>query len=166
MRAALLDINEVGRCEPCGGKRPPCQLCSNMKNTSTFKSKHSDEVYQIKKNFNYNSKMVVYFIDCRVCGKQYNGCTVKKFRARADNYESTHRNFRKEQKLSNQARNQKRFHEYYLQNNHNGICDWEMTIIDHAETGKTLKQKELYRYHKLKTYAPFGLDERDVYAAY
>ena len=40
VRALLPDINEVGRCEPCGGKRPPCQLCSNMKNTSTFKSKH------------------------------------------------------------------------------------------------------------------------------
>ena len=25
MRADLQDINEVGRCEPCGGKRPPCQ---------------------------------------------------------------------------------------------------------------------------------------------
>ena len=45
VRAALPDINEVGRCKPCGGKRPACQLCSNMKNTSTFKSKHSNEVY-------------------------------------------------------------------------------------------------------------------------
>ena len=26
VRAVLPDINEVGRCEPCGGKRPPCQL--------------------------------------------------------------------------------------------------------------------------------------------
>ena len=26
LRAALPDITEVGRCEPCGGKRPPCQL--------------------------------------------------------------------------------------------------------------------------------------------
>ena len=25
VRAALLDITEVGRCKPCGGKRPPCQ---------------------------------------------------------------------------------------------------------------------------------------------
>ena len=48
VRAALPDINEVGRCEPCGGKRHPCQLCSNMKNRITFKSKHSNEVYQIK----------------------------------------------------------------------------------------------------------------------
>ena len=40
VRATLQDINEIGRCEPCGGKRPPCSLCSNMKNTSTFKGKH------------------------------------------------------------------------------------------------------------------------------
>ena len=85
-----------------------------MKNTSTFESKHSNEVYQIKKTFNCNSKMVVYLIECRVCRKQYNGTTVIKFHARANNYKRTHRNFQKEQILSNQARNQKRFHEYYL----------------------------------------------------
>ena len=50
VRVALPDINEVSRCEPCGGKRP-CQLCSNMKNTSTFKSKHANKAYQIKKDF-------------------------------------------------------------------------------------------------------------------
>ena len=72
---ALQDINQVGRCEPCGEKRLPCQLCSDIKNTSTFKTKHSNEVYQIEKNFTYNSKMVVY---SRLCGKQYNGSTVRK----------------------------------------------------------------------------------------
>ena len=144
VRAALPDINEVGRCEPCGGKRPPCQLCSNMKNTSTFKSKHSNEVYQIKKNFNCNSKMVVCLIECRVCGKQYNGSTVTKFCARANNYKSMHHNFRKEQLLSHQACNQKHFHEHYLQNDHNEICDWEVTTIDHAERVQSLRQKELY----------------------
>ena len=104
MRAALPDINEVGKCEPCGGKRPPCQLCNNMKNTSTFKSKHSNEVYQIKKNFNCNS----------IYGMQYNGSTVTKSRATTNNYKRTHRTFQKEQILSNQARNQKGFHEHYL----------------------------------------------------
>ena len=78
--------------------------------------------------------MVVYLIECRVCGKQYNGSTVTKFRARANNYKSTHCNFRKEQILSSQARNQKRFHEHYLQNDHNGICEWEITIIDQDES--------------------------------
>ena len=37
VRTALSDINEVGRRVPCGGKSSPCQLCSNMKNKSTFK---------------------------------------------------------------------------------------------------------------------------------
>ena len=88
--------------------------------------------------------MVVYLIECRVCGKQCNGSTVTKFRARANNYKNTHRNFWKEQILSNQARKQKRFHEHYLQNQINRICDWEITIIDYAETVKALRQKELY----------------------
>ena len=70
MTAALPDINEVGRCKACGVKIPPCQLCNDMKNTSTFKRRHSNEVYQIKKNFNCDSKMVVYFIECRVYRKQ------------------------------------------------------------------------------------------------
>ena len=164
-RAALPDINEVGRCKPCGGKRPPCQLCSNMKNTTTFKSRHSNEVYQIKKNSNGNSKMVLYMVECKFCGKQYNGSTVTKFRARANNYKSMHCNFRKDQILSNQAHNQKRFHKNSLQNDHHGICDWEITIIDHHKTVKSFeRQKGLYWYHKLKTYAPFN--ERDFYTEY
>ena len=118
-----------------------------MKNTSTFKSKHSNEVYQI---------------ECRVCGTQYDS-TVPKFRARANNYKSTHHNFQKEQILSNQARNQKHFHKHYLKDDQGRICDWEITIIDHAETVKSLKQKELYCYHKLKTYALFGLNEYAVH---
>ena len=119
VRDALPDINEVSRCKTCCGKGPHCQLCSNIKNTSSFKSKHSGEVYQMKKNFNCNSKMVVYLIECRVCRKQYNGSIMTKFRSRASNYKSAHPNFRKEENLSHQARNQKRFHEHYLHNDHN-----------------------------------------------
>ena len=59
-----------------------------MKNTSTFKSKHSNKVYQIKKNFKCNCKMLVYLIKCRFFGEQYNGNTVTKFRAKANNYKA------------------------------------------------------------------------------
>ena len=79
-------------------------------------------------------------IECRICRKQYHGSTLAKCRARADNYKSTHPNYWEEQIVSNQARNQKRFNEHYLQNDHNEICDWEMTIVDHTETGKSLRQ--------------------------
>ena len=122
MRAALSDISEEDRCEPCGGKRSPCRLCSNMKNTSTFKGKYSNEVYQIKEKFNCNFKMVVNLIECSVCRKQYKSTTVTKFSARANEYKTTHRNFWKGQKLSNQACIQKP-HYKHLENDHNKICD-------------------------------------------
>ena len=150
----------------CGGKRPHCQLCCNMKNTSTFKSKHSNGFYQMKKNFNCNSKIVACLIECRVCKKQYNDSTVTKFDTRDNIDKRAHRHFGKEKILWNQPRNQKRFREHFLQNNHNGICDWEITVIDYAETVKPLRQKELYWYQKLKTFPLFGLNECDIYAAY
>ena len=68
--------------------------------------------------------------------------------------------------LGKVTRNQKHFHKLYPKNDHNGIYDSEISIIDHAETEKSLRQKELRWYHKLKTYAPFGLNKRDTYAAY
>ena len=78
VRAALPDINEVGRCEPCGGKRPPCQLCNNMKNTSTFKSKHSNEVYQTKEFLDIQAT-----IEC--------GFTLKRVRDMIRTYSQIHR---------------------------------------------------------------------------
>ena len=90
VRGTLPDVNEVGRSKPCYGKRPPCQSCSNMENTMSFKSKHPKEVYQIKKNVSCNSKTVVYLIECRVCRMQYNGSAMGKFSARANNYKNMH----------------------------------------------------------------------------
>ena len=75
VRSQLPNLDEVRRSKPCGGKRPPCHLCENMKDTCTFKSKHLNEVYKINKKYNCNSKMAVYLIECEVCGEQYTGST-------------------------------------------------------------------------------------------
>ena len=104
-------VNEADRCKPCGGNSSSCQLCGSDKNTSIFESKYCNQVYQTKENFKYNSKMVVYLIGCRVF-RNHNGSTATKFRARANNYKRTYRNFSKEQILSNQVRNQKLFREH------------------------------------------------------
>ena len=93
MRAVPPDINEEDICGPCGGKVSPCQSWSYIKSTNTFKSKHWNEICQIKKNFNCNSKIVVNLIECRVCGKQYNGSNMANVCARANSYKSTHHNF-------------------------------------------------------------------------
>ena len=55
-----------------------------------------------------------------------------------------------------QALKQKHFHEH----RHNGIEDWVVTLIDSTETLKELRMKELYWMYKLKTYSPYGLNER------
>ena len=60
-----------------------------------------------------------------------------------------------------QALKQKRFHEHYCSDRHNGIEDWVITLIDSADTLKELRKKELYWMYKLKTYVPYGLNERD-----
>ena len=91
VRSELPDLDEVGRSKPCGGKRPPCHLCGNMKDTCTFKSKHLHEIHKIDKKYICNSKMVVYLIECNICCEQYTGSTKAKFRSRANNYKSTQR---------------------------------------------------------------------------
>ena len=166
VRSQLPDIEETGKSEPCGGKRPPCHLCKNMKNTCTFKSKHFNEVYKINNDYNCNSKMAVYLIECRVCGEQYTGSTKTKFRSRANNYKSTHRKFLNKKEVPKQALKQKRFHDHYCTESQTGIEDWVITLIDRADTLKELRKKELYWMYKLKTYAPYGLNEREVYEAF
>ena len=152
--------------KPCGGKRPPCHLCKNMKNTCTFKSKHFNEVYKINNDYNCNSKMAVYLIECRVCGEQYTGSTKTKFRSRANNYKRTHRKFISKKEVPKQALKQKRFHDHFCTESHTDIEDWVITLIDRAYTLKEMRKKELYWMYKLKTYAPYDLNEREVYEAF
>ena len=165
VRSQLPDIEETGMSKPFGGKIPPCHLFKNMKNTCTFKSKHFNEVCKINKDYNRNSKMAVYLIKCRVCGEQYTG-TKTKFRSRANHYKSTHRKFISKKEVHKQALKQKRFHDHYSTESHTGIEDWVITLIDRADTLKELRKKELYWMYKLKTYAPYGLNEREVYEAF
>ena len=62
----LPDLDEVSRSKPCGGKRPPCHLCKNMKGTCTFKSKHLNEVHKINKKYHCDSKMAVYLRESKI----------------------------------------------------------------------------------------------------
>ena len=99
-------------------------------------------------------------------GEQYTGSAKSKFRSRANKNKSTQRKFVSKEAVSKQALKQKHFHEHYCSDKHNGIEDWVITLIDSANTLTELRRKELYLMYKLKTYAPYGLDERDVYEAF
>ena len=123
-------------------------------------------MHKTNKKYNCNSKMAAYLIECEICGEQYTGSTKTKFRSRANNYKSTQRKFVKKEAVPKQALKQKRFHEHYCSDRHNGIEDWVITLIDSADTLKELRRKELYWMYKLKTYAPYGLNDSDVYEAF
>ena len=156
----------MDRSKPCGEKRPPCHLCKNLKDTFTFKSKHLNGVHKTNKKYNCNSKMADYLIECKICDEEYTGSTQTKFRSRANNYKSTQRKFVNKEAVPKKALKQKRFHGHDCSDRCNGIEDWVITLIDSADTLKKLKKKELYWMYKLKAYAPFGLNQRDVYEAF
>ena len=86
VRSQLPDLYQAGRSKPCGGKRPPCDLCEDMNGTCSFKSKHLDEAHKINKKCNCNSKMAVYLKECQICGEQYTGSKKTKFRSKVNNY--------------------------------------------------------------------------------
>ena len=133
VRSQLPNLDEVGRSKPCRVKRPPCHLCENMKDTCTFKSKHLDEIHKINKKYNCNSKMAVYMIECNICCEQYTGSTKTKFRSRANSYKNTQRKFMNKEAVTKQVLKQKRFHEHYCSDRHNGIEDWLITYCGHIK---------------------------------
>lgn len=98
---------------------------------------------------------MAYLIELLGCGIQYNGSTVEKFYARANIYTSTHHNFWKEQKLSNQVRNQKSFHKHYLQSDYNWICEWEIIINRPSWNRKISKAKGIILVSQINIYYYF-----------
>ena len=133
----------VGKSKSCGGKRPPCHLCENMKDRCTFKSKHLNEIHKINKKYNCNSKMAVYLIECEICGEQYTGSTKTNFISRANNYNSTQRKFVNKVAVPKQALKQQHFHEHYCSDRqwHTRLGYYLIVLIDSADTLKELRRK-------------------------
>ena len=78
---------------------------------------------------------------------------------RFNNCKSKHRPFRK----GNQKVPQKRFHAHHCVDGHSGIDDWSFVIFEQCETHKLLKEIETFWQHKLKTFYPIGLNEKEEY---
>ena len=133
-----------------------------MKKISTFNKRNSDEIYHIQKPLNWNSKNTVYLIECNQSWKQYTVSSTTKFRYRANNYESTHRKFKNKKQVPKGALKQKIFHEQFCSDDHNGIQDWEITLIEQVHDKKFLRLRKLFWAHKLDTFYPNGLNQRDL----
>ena len=49
-------------------------------------------------------------------------------------------------------------------NSHNGIDHWQFTLIEQCETHEKLKERETFWQHRLKTFYPYGLNEKKEYS--
>ena len=96
VRAKSPNVEITGRSEPCG--KGNCRVCDFICNTDTFTTKVCGETFKIPEwILNCNSQKLVYLLKCKICGEApYVGKTKKiKFRARFNNFKSTHRSCRK-----------------------------------------------------------------------
>jgi len=101
---------------------------------------------------------VVYLVNCKTCAKQYVGSSTPKFRFRFNNYKSC---YRKHHAGFNNVP-QSSFHAHFDQPDHNGMADWSFILIDQGENLNATRRKESLWQHRLNTFIPDGLNERDV----
>ena len=73
VRAKLYRLEKTAGSCKCYGKR--CEVCDNVKETSTFTSIATQNTYKINHQFNCSENCLVYLITCYKCFKQYVGQT-------------------------------------------------------------------------------------------
>ena len=155
VRASLPILNQTLGSESCGTRN--CQVCQFIVNTDTFSPITTDETFKINKGpLNCNSKKVIYLSECKKCKNPYVGKAQTKFRMRLNNYKSAHKSFKTKKRET-----QKLFHGHYIQDDHEGKHDWQFTLIDQCTTNAELRKREVYWQHRLKTFYPNGLNERE-----
>ena len=171
VRAKLPRTIENPGCTKCIGparRGPPCQVCTMIEQATTFTDRDESRIYDIRKGpLNCNSKYVVYLIQCKICKKQNCGSTITRCRTRINNYKTKFKKYHEmflkgtlgDQKLVEQAS----FHSHFCQEGHNGIADWSIKLIDQADDETTVRKKESFWQHKLNTFVPNGLNEREVF---
>ena len=138
-----------------------CLVCNSLSTTTTFTAEACQETFKIQKGpLNCDSEKVLYLLKCKVCGGvSYVGKAKTKFRYRFNHYKSKHRAFRK----GNQKVPQKPFHAHYCLDGHRGIDDWNFVIFEQCETHEQFKERETFWQHRLKTFFPIGLNEKEEY---
>ena len=121
-----------------------------------FSTKACGETFKIQSGvLNCNSQKVVYLLKCRICGEApYVGKAKTKFRARFNNYKSAHKSYRKKGKVL-----QQRF-SWTLWPTQSW---WNWRLPVHSETYEQLKDMETFWQHRLKTFYPYGFNEKKEY---
>ena len=152
-------MDNAGGSEPC--EKSTCQVCDHIITPNTFTTNTCGDVFKIQSGpLNCNSEKVISLLRCKICDDT---CYVRKaktkFGLRFNNDKSKHQSFRK----GKQNVPQKRFHSHHVQDCHKGTDDWEVALFEKCETHKRLRQRGTFWQHKLKTFYPLGLNEKEEY---
>ena len=118
--------------EPC--EKRNCQVCQFIVNTDTFSSIITDETFKINKGpLNCDTKKVDFLSEFKKCKTPYVGKVQTKFCMSLNNYKSAHISFKTKKRET-----QKVFHGHYIQDDHKGKDDWQLTLIDQIITNAEL----------------------------
>jgi len=131
-----------------------CQICNILVPGNEFTSFVTKKTYKMNFRFDCNSQDVIYLISCTVCGLQYTGTTVTRFRERFNQYKSNInlysqgvRGLMQEQMIS-----------HFVDFGHNGsIDDMHVQIIDHCDPNDK-ERRESSWIATLQTMHPNGLN--------
>ena len=103
-----------------------------------------------------DSEKVLYLLKYKVCGEvPYVEKAKAKCRFRFNNYKSKRRAFRK----GNEKVPQKRV----MRKCHSSIEDWDFVTFEQYKINAQLKERETFSQHRLKTFYPRGLNEKEEY---
>ena len=58
---------------------------------------------------------------------------------------------------------QKLFHTHYCLDGYSGTEDWDFVLFEQCETHAQLKERETFWQHRLKTFYPIDLNEKEEY---
>ena len=136
----------------CNGKR--CEVCNYIEPGSKFKSFVTQKSYEINFRFDCNSSDVIYLISCKICGRQYTGTTVTRFRERFNQYKSNVNLYSQ----GVRGMMQEKTISHFFTENHNGCSkDMSVQIIDHCDPNDK-ERRESYWIETLETSYPKGLN--------
>ena len=126
------------------------EVCKSVNDISHFKRRDTNETFNILKGpLDCNSNNVTYLFECQQCQNL-----------------SKHVEKDLEIVIKKSKLKQKLFHEHYCSEDHQGIENWSVTLIDQVEDLDSLRKKELYWINRLNTWAPNGFNLREVCEAY
>ena len=98
----------------------------------------------------------MHLFSCKTRSNQNTGST-ESFRSRFNYYKSTHRNF-----IKGNTVKQASFHAHFDDDKYHGMSDWEIALINQAESVEDLRRRVSFWEYQLDTFQPNRLNERDV----